>query len=89
VSVSVVFFGMFMVYNGAFQGAGYTKVGMILGVTRLWGIRLPLALLIGRDLDSAPQESGGDVYLQSDVYLASLVIYRREAWMTALRPEEV
>jgi putative MATE family efflux protein len=90
VSVSVVFFGMFMVYNGAFQGAGYTKVGMILGVTRLWGIRLPLALLIGRGLGFGASGIWWAMFISNlTVYLASLVIYRREAWMTALRPEEV
>ena len=90
VSVSVVFFGMFMVYNGVFQGAGYTKVGMILGVTRLWGIRLPLALLIGRVLEFGASGIWWAMFISNlAVYLASLLIYRREAWMRALKPEEV
>ncbi|MDT8299761.1 MAG: MATE family efflux transporter, partial [Spirochaetaceae bacterium] len=90
VSVSVVFFGMFMVYNGVFQGAGYTKVGMILGITRLWGIRLPLALLIGRGLGFGASGIWWAMFISNlAVYLAALVMYRRETWMTALKSEEV
>ncbi|MFW5783091.1 MAG: MATE family efflux transporter, partial [Spirochaetota bacterium] len=45
-SPSVVIFALFMVTTGAFQGGGDTKPVMVLNVTRLWGIRVPLAYVL-------------------------------------------
>lgn len=45
-SPSVVIFALFTVTVGAFQGGGDTKPVMVLNVTRLWGIRVPLAYLL-------------------------------------------
>jgi len=46
VSPSVVFFGLFTVITGAFQGAGDTKPVMFLSIMRLWFIRVPFAYLL-------------------------------------------
>lgn len=46
VSPSVVFFGVFTIITGAFQGAGDTKPVMFLNIGRLWGIRVPLAYVL-------------------------------------------
>jgi putative MATE family efflux protein len=46
VSVSVIPFTLFMVINGAFEGGGVTRPVMVLNGLRLWGLRVPLALLL-------------------------------------------
>ncbi len=43
---SVVVFGSMFLPQAAFQGAGYTKPIMFINITRLWGIRLPLAYVL-------------------------------------------
>jgi len=46
--VSVPFFnGMFIVVNRTFSSAGHTKKTMLLGIIRLWGLRIPLSYLFG------------------------------------------
>ena len=39
------------VLNGALRGAGYTRVPMIVAGVGLWGIRIPLAILVGNVLN--------------------------------------
>jgi len=46
-SASLPFFGVFSAVNNAFQSAGQTKKSMVLGMVRLWGIRLPLSYGLG------------------------------------------
>ncbi|WP_297501784.1 MATE family efflux transporter [Thermococcus sp.] len=46
-SASLPFFGVFSAVNNTFQSAGQTKKSMILGMVRLWGIRLPLSYGLG------------------------------------------
>ncbi len=46
-SASLPFFGVFSAVNNAFQSAGQTKKSMLLGMFRLWGIRLPLSYGLG------------------------------------------
>ncbi|WP_297503485.1 MATE family efflux transporter [Thermococcus sp.] len=46
--VSVPFFnGIFIVVNRTFSSAGHTKKRMILGIIRLWGLRIPLSYAFG------------------------------------------
>ncbi len=46
--VSVPFFnGIFIVVNRTFSSAGHTKKTMLLGILRLWGLRIPLSYLFG------------------------------------------
>ncbi|ASJ00490.1 MATE family efflux transporter [Thermococcus gorgonarius] len=46
-SASLPFFGIFAAVNNVFQSAGQTKKSMVLGMVRLWGIRLPLSYGLG------------------------------------------
>lgn len=46
VSVSVVFFAVFTVLLGAFQGGGDTRPIMALQIFRLWGVRVPAAFIL-------------------------------------------
>ena len=51
ISPSVILFAIFMVYVGAFQGAGDTRSIMVMHLGRLWAFRLPLAWLLAVHLD--------------------------------------
>ena len=45
---SVPFFnGIFVVVNNVFRASGHTKKSMILGILRLWGLRIPLSYTLG------------------------------------------
>jgi len=46
VSVSVIPFTLFTVINGAFEGGGVTRPVMVLNILRLWGLRVPLAIVL-------------------------------------------
>ena len=54
VSVSVVPFTLFTVINGAFQGGGVTRPIMVLNIIRLWGLRVPLAMLLAWRIGLGP-----------------------------------
>ena len=54
VSISVVFFTLFTVVTGAFQGGGDTKPVMYLNIFRLWGVRVPLAMYLSWQLGWEP-----------------------------------
>ncbi|HIP75275.1 MAG TPA: MATE family efflux transporter, partial [Thermococcus paralvinellae] len=46
--ISVPFFnGIFMVVDNVFRSSGHTKKSMILGILRLWGLRIPLSYILG------------------------------------------
>jgi len=45
---SVPFFnGIFVVVNNVFRASGHTKKSMMLGILRLWGLRIPLTYILG------------------------------------------
>ena len=45
---SVPFFnGLFVVVNNVFRASGHTKKSMMLGILRLWGLRIPLSYFLG------------------------------------------
>ncbi|BAD85478.1 sodium-driven multidrug efflux pump protein [Thermococcus kodakarensis KOD1] len=46
-SASLPFFGIFSAVNNTFNSAGHTKKSMVIGMIRLWGIRLPLSYGLG------------------------------------------
>ncbi|ASJ02615.1 MATE family efflux transporter [Thermococcus profundus] len=46
-SASLPFFGVFAAVNNTFNSAGHTKKSMVIGMVRLWGIRLPLSYGLG------------------------------------------
>lgn len=42
---SIAFFGIFATAQSAFQAAGHTVPSMILGIVRLWAMRIPMAFI--------------------------------------------
>ena len=86
VSASVIFFGLFTVFGGVFQGGGYTKPYMILNIVRLWVLRLPLAWFFGYPLGMGPDGVWWAMFISNiGVFVASALIYRRGRWAQKLQ----
>lgn len=85
VSASVIFFGLFTVFGGVFQGGGYTRAYMILNIIRLWGLRLPLAWLLGYKANLGPAGIWWAMFISNiSVFIAAAFIYRRGKWAQKL-----
>ena len=88
VSVSVVFFALFMVLNGAFQGGGDTKPMMVMNILRLWALRLPLAYLFVMVLDMGAVGIWWAMFTSNFVVAGiTLLLYRTGRWIRMLLPE--
>jgi putative MATE family efflux protein len=85
VSPSVIFFAMFFVTTGAFQGGGYTTPIMILNSTRLWGLRLPLAYLFCIVLQFGPEGIWYSMFLSNllTAIIGFIVLFQGK-WMRTL-----
>ncbi len=88
VSPTLIFLNMQGIIHGAFQGGGYTKATMMLSVLRLWGLRVPLAHILGVLLFDDPV----GVYISvaiSNVLpcLFAFGILRKRKWLYALDSE--
>lgn len=90
VSPSVVFFGVFTIINGAFQGAGDTKPVMVLNICRLWGIRLPAAYILAILIMKNPVGIWISMFL-SNLLISMIGIYwfSRGKWMHAINVDEI
>lgn len=90
VSPSVVFFGVFMILTGAFQGSGDTKPIMVMNIARLWALRVPLAYLLAIALGIGPTGIWLSMFISNIVVSAfGLYWFRRGTWMHAVRTDEV
>jgi putative MATE family efflux protein len=90
VSVSVVFFALFTVITGAFQGGGDTRPVMSLNFARLWILRLPVAYLGAFLFPGRPEVIWWAMFISNvGVAAAGFLLLRRGKWLTALDPGEV
>ena len=85
VSVSVVPFTLFTVINGAFQGGGDTRPVMYLNLLRLWGLRVPLAMLLAWGVALGPTGIWYSMFV-SNIVTAGLGFWllRTGRWMRRL-----
>lgn len=85
VSVSVVPFTLFTVINGAFQGGGDTRPVMVLSIIRLWGLRVPLAVLLAVNVGLGPAGIWYAMFLSNIVTAgAGFLILRTGRWLQRL-----
>ena len=85
ISPSVIFFGIFMVISGAFQGAGDTKPVMILSIVRLWGIRVPFAYILSKTLHMGATGIWLAMFLSNIIVsIWGLFWFRTGRWITHL-----
>ncbi len=90
VSVSVVFFALFTVITGAFQGGGDTKPVMLLNFARLWVLRLPAAYLGVFLFPGRPESIWWAMFISNvGVAAAGFMLLRRGKWLKALDPAEI
>ncbi len=90
VSPSVIFFALFTVANGALQGAGDTKPIMVFNIIRLWGIRVPVVLLLVALTALGPVSIWIGMFASNlIVALFSLILLSRGKWMYRLDSEEI
>lgn len=87
VSPSVLLFGLYCVATGAFQGAGDTRIVMLLAVLRLWGIRVPLAYGFAYLFRLGPRSIWYAMFLSNAATAAvGIAYYRKGDWLRALEP---
>jgi len=88
ISPSVIIFVMFMVYGGAFQGAGDARSLMVLHLGRLWVFRLPLAWLFALHLGWGPRGMWYAMLISNvAITAAGYLRFRRGRWVHALQGE--
>ena len=86
ISPSVVIFAIFMIYVGAFQGAGDTRSIMIMHLGRLWGIRLPVAWLLAVRLDQGAPGVWYAMFISNMlITLIGYLRYKSNNWVNALK----
>ncbi len=90
VSPSVIFFAMFTVSTGVFQGAGDTKPVMIFNIIRLWGIRVPLVyFLVACTSLGAVSIWTGMFVSNLLVSIAGFILLSRGRWLYKINPDEI
>jgi Na+-driven multidrug efflux pump len=90
VSISVVLFALFTVMAGAFQGGGDTKPIMGLNMFRLWGVRVPVALLLSRFLGFGPAGIWWAMFVSNlMVVIIICFLYRTDRWKYKLNPDTI
>ncbi len=90
VSVSVVFYSLFMVINGAFQGGGDTKPIMVMNILRLWGFRVPFAYVAVLILEAGASGIWWSMFFSNLlVALGYIILYRTGRWSVQLDPDTI
>lgn len=85
VSPSVLMFGLYYVITGAFQGAGATKIIMVLAIVRLWALRVPLAFFFAFVLKLGPISIWYAMFISNTLTaIAGFIYYRRGPWLRAM-----
>ncbi len=81
VGPSVIFFAIFRIYAGAFQGSGHTMPVMITSLLRIWIVRLPLVWLFSIRMGWGHFGVWWGM-LSSNVFTAALmfILYLRGSW---------
>ena len=90
VAPSVLFFCLYLVLTGAFQGAGDTRVIMVLSVVRLWIVRVPLAYALAFLAGMGPMSIWIAMFVSNlATALAGFAWFRGGRWRKALRTAEL
>jgi putative MATE family efflux protein len=88
--ISLYFFYVTLVLMAAFFGSGHTKPAMALHMFRLWGLRLPAAIILAKVLGYGSWGVYGAMVFGNVISAAlSIWLYRRGAWKHAVVPTAV
>ena len=90
ITPSLLMFSLYMALTGAFQGAGDTKIIMVLSIARLWVIRLPLAYLLAWTTDLGPYAIWIAMFVSNAlITVVGFIHYRKGRWKRALDPDRI
>ncbi len=90
VAPSVLFFCLYLVLTGAFQGAGDTRIIMVLSIVRLWVVRVPLAYALAFLAGMGPLSIWIAMFASNlSTALAGFAWFRGGRWRKALGDAEV
>jgi putative MATE family efflux protein len=85
VSPSLLMFGLYFALTGAFQGAGDTKVILVLAVFRLWVIRVPMAYILAFNTSLGPMSIWIAMFASNFLTAAAgMAYFKRGRWKRAL-----
>ena len=85
--IAMPFFGIFFIATGVVRTAGRTKESMVLGLIRLWGLRVPVAYFLSTILGSR----GIWIGMSLSNIIAAILAYlwfTRETWKKTVTREE-
>lgn len=87
VSPSLIFYGLTVVFNGAFQGGGHTIPVMLTNIARIWLLRIPLVYIISMVILEGPQNLKASDGIWWGMFFSNLIAmfiiflwYRRGSW---------
>jgi putative MATE family efflux protein len=88
VSLSVVFFALFNVLNGAFQGGGDTVPVMANNIIRLWVLRVPLLYIMAFGLGWGPNGIWWSMFVSNlGVTAIAYALYKTDRWTRKINPD--
>jgi putative MATE family efflux protein len=87
---SVLLFGLYLVITGAFQGAGATRIIMVLSIVRLWVLRVPLAYALAAFTSLGPLSIWYAMFVSNaGTALAGFIHYKGGRWLKALEGRKI
>ncbi len=87
---SIIFFNIFTVITGAFQGGGDTAPVMLMNIGRIWGIRVPVGWLFSIYLGLGLTGVYWGMFLSNVlVFVVALMLYSTGRWKHKLRVDEL
>lgn len=76
------FLASFTVFQGLFQGSGKTKYSMIMDISRLWAIRIPLILILGKFTNLGSEGIWISMNISNVVICGyGYIIYKSNLWL--------
>lgn len=81
ITLSIPLMGFFNIFVGTFQGAGHTMMVMFMQLGRLWGMRIPLIILLMRLLPGDPGAIWYSMILSNFLTCVfGLILYKSGRW---------
>ena len=76
------FLAIFIVFQGLFQGSGTTKYSMIMDISRLWLIRIPLIIILGKYSNMGSEGIWLSMSISNVVVCGyGYYVYKRNLWL--------
>ncbi len=84
ISMTIICLGIFQIIIGLFQGAGRTKIAMLITMSRLWLFRIPLILIL-KNFDSLGSKAVWYAMVSSNylVVILAFVLYFKIDWASS------